>query len=179
MSSDFESHFKPFFAKSTVDVAPVNRFSARGRRDTGDTSARSDLTGWQTKGNDLPDQSMLYKTLTHDAVDFLADFVKRASEKRPLSYTARPNLARKRSIIEESRSGLIRKPKSEPPFCTIPDLVDRAQEAEDPRLVYSHLKDPTKFPRKTLKFDEDLRPPYSGKPICEYHWLVKLRSYRF
>lgn len=93
--------------------------------------------------------------------DLIEDFVKRAKMTRPV----RPKALRKRSIVEESRSGLVRKPKTETLFCTIPDLVDRAQEAEDPRLVYSHLKDLEKFPRKTLKFEEDLRPPYSGE-LC-------------
>jgi hypothetical protein len=79
-----------------------------------------------------------------------------------MTRPVRPKVTRKRSVVEESRSGLVRKPKTETLFCTIPDLVDRAQEAEDPRLVYSHLKDLEKFPRKTFKFDEDLRPPYSG-----------------
>lgn len=91
--------------------------------------------------------------------DILEDIVKRAKSTRPV----RPKAIRQRSIVEESRSGLVRKPKTETLFCTIPDLVDRAQEAEDPRLVYSHLKDLDKFPRKTLKFEEDLRPPYSGE----------------
>ncbi|KAJ9099977.1 hypothetical protein QFC21_003985 [Naganishia friedmannii] len=151
LSSDFDSHFKRFFTKSTVDIAPVNRFSTRGQKDTNHPSEPLDLAGWQVK-----------------------DFVKRASEKRPPSYI-RPNLTRKRSIVEESRSGLVRKPKTEPPFCTIPDLVDRAQEAEDPRLVYSHLKDLAKFPRKTLKFDEDLRPPYSGTWTAP-SWFVGPRT---
>jgi hypothetical protein len=97
--------------------------------------------------------------------DLIENFVKRAKMTRPV----RPKALRKRSIVEESRSGLVRKPKTETLFCTIPDLVDRAQEAEDPRLVYSHLKDLEKFPRKTLKFEEDLRPPYSGELGVVFH----------
>lgn len=152
ITSNFQTSFKPFYAKANVEVAPVNRFAARH------ATAVDDVSAWQVKG---AIRCPCRRSSLTPPADLLADFVRRARKtSRPVE---RPQLPRKRSIVEESRSGLVRKPKTETLFCTIPDLVDRAQEAEDPRLVYSHLKDYTKFPRKTLKFEEDLRPPYSGE----------------
>lgn len=45
---------------------------------------------------------------------------------------------------------------------SVAQIVAKAQEVGDPREVYDHLRDLAKFPRKTLKFAEDLRPPYVG-----------------
>lgn len=155
VSSDFQSSFRPFYAKGNVDVAPVNAFALRSDA----VDAEEDVSSWQPKGES---SRVLLSSNADVPTDILSNVIARASRKS--SYTpARPPLARKRSIPEESRSGLVRKPKTAPLFCTIADLVDRAQEAEDPRRVYAHLRDQTKFPRKVFKFDEDLRPPYHGE----------------
>ncbi len=48
-------------------------------------------------------------------------------------------------------------------FATIPELLIKGQEADDARTVYNAFRDPTKFPRKVLKFHEDSRPAYVGE----------------
>lgn len=155
VSSDFQSSFKPFYAKGNVEVAPVNGFLSRSEA----VAMDQDVSSWQPQG----ESSRVLSSTDADIVqDILSNVIALASRKTSL-LLARPLLPRKRSTPEESRSGLVRKPKIGPLFCTIPDLVDRAQEAEDPRSVYAHLKDQTKFPRKVFKFDEDLRPPYHGE----------------
>ncbi len=44
--------------------------------------------------------------------------------------------------------------------------LDAYQEAEDPRQVLEQMRSQARFPWKVLAFDQQIRPPYSGKTIC-------------
>ncbi|WVQ74587.1 hypothetical protein IAR50_004188 [Cryptococcus sp. DSM 104548] len=52
--------------------------------------------------------------------------------------------------------------KSAPIDGSIADVWATLQEAEEPRDVFEQLKDRRRFPWKTLAFDQQPRPPYSG-----------------
>ncbi|TYJ59222.1 hypothetical protein B9479_000211 [Cryptococcus floricola] len=52
--------------------------------------------------------------------------------------------------------------KSAPINGSIADVWATLQEAEEPRDVFEQLKDRRRFPWKTLAFDQQPRPPYSG-----------------
>lgn len=52
--------------------------------------------------------------------------------------------------------------KTAPVHGTVADKWQAYQEAEDPRAVLDELRDSSKFPWKTLAFDQQSRPPYCG-----------------
>jgi hypothetical protein len=52
--------------------------------------------------------------------------------------------------------------KSAPLHGTVGDVWAAHQEAADPRKVLNQLRSQKKFPWKTLAFDQQARPPYSG-----------------
>ncbi len=81
--------------------------------------------------------------------DFLLDAIRTASRGGPLSRPLRSTIG----------STSLKTPAL---HSTVSQIVTKAQEVGDPREVYDHLRDLKKFPRKTLKFAEDLRPPYVG-----------------
>jgi len=47
-------------------------------------------------------------------------------------------------------------------YGTVADVWSKHQDALDPRNVLDQLKNKRKFPWKTLAFDQQVRPPYSG-----------------
>ena len=65
---------------------------------------------------------------------------------------------RTRSPREHVPQGL----KSAAPHGTVLDVWNAHQNALDPRKVLNQLRDRRKFPWKTLAFDQQIRPPYSG-----------------
>ncbi len=52
--------------------------------------------------------------------------------------------------------------KTASPYGTVLDVWNAHQDALDPRKVLNQLKNRHKFPWKTLAFDLQVRPPYSG-----------------
>jgi hypothetical protein len=52
--------------------------------------------------------------------------------------------------------------KSGPLYGTVADVWAAHQEAADPRKVLDQLRKQSRFPWKTLAFDQQARPPYSG-----------------
>ena len=52
--------------------------------------------------------------------------------------------------------------KSASPYGTVLDIWTEHQGALDPRKILDQLKNRHKFPWKTLAFDQQVRPPYSG-----------------
>jgi hypothetical protein len=52
--------------------------------------------------------------------------------------------------------------KSGPLYGTVADVWAAHQEAADPRKVLDQLRKQNRFPWKTLAFDQQARPPYSG-----------------
>lgn len=79
------------------------------------------------------------------AADFLDDHLARHKLKRT---TPRANLPR----------GL----RTAAPFGSVGDIWAAKEEASDPRSVIAQLKNQDRFPWKTLAFDQQVRPPYSG-----------------
>lgn len=79
------------------------------------------------------------------AKDFINDHLRRNSV---AAGSTRPKLAQ----------GL----KTGPRHGTVADVWAAHQEAADPQAVLGQLADNEKFPWKTLAFDQQVRPPYSG-----------------
>ena len=53
--------------------------------------------------------------------------------------------------------------KCSPLYGTVADVWGRYENAEDPRRVLNELNNRRKYPWKTLAFDQQIRPPYSGE----------------
>ncbi len=87
--------------------------------------------------------------------DFVADVIDCVTRRHTLSRPLRARSSDKRDASVHGKTPTL--------YATVSQLVARAQEVADPREVYDNLKDLAKFPRKMLKFAEDLRPPYAGK----------------
>lgn len=68
---------------------------------------------------------------------------------------------RKRVARRTLPSGL----KSAPLYGTVKEVWDAYQEAEDPRQVLEQMRSQARFPWKVLAFDQQIRPPYSGRPV--------------
>lgn len=81
-----------------------------------------------------------------DEADFLGNHLKKTRRK---NTSSRAKLA----------NGL----KVAPLYGSVGDIWAEHQDALDPRKVLNRLKDNRKFPWKTLAFDQQVRPPYSGK----------------
>lgn len=65
-------------------------------------------------------------------------------------------------VSRQSRQSIPQGLKSASPHGSVSDVWTTHQDALDPRKILSQLQDKHKFPWKTLAFDQQARPPYSG-----------------
>lgn len=72
-------------------------------------------------------------------------------------------MRRHRKELDKGRPRLPAGLKSAPLYGSVGEVWSAHEEAADPRKVLSQLKNRRKFPWKTLAFDLQPRPPYSGR----------------
>lgn len=72
------------------------------------------------------------------------------------------HLVRHKCRGQSSRPKAQRGLKSAPLFGSVAEVWTEYQESHDPRLVVRKLHDSERYPWKTLAFDQQARPPYSG-----------------
>jgi hypothetical protein len=126
-----------------------------------------DVTTWTTRGERVymtwrrePWLSRLHLLPT----DFLKDAIRTARRHAPLSRPLPRIVPLPAASTSTQKIATLKTPAL---YSTVNQIVAQAQEVGDPREVYENLKDLTKFPRKVLKFAEDLRPPYVGECLWE------------
>ncbi|EIW66562.1 hypothetical protein TREMEDRAFT_34970, partial [Tremella mesenterica DSM 1558] len=136
--SDFHKTFKPVAVRPNIVWAPINRWLvSRRSRTNNDDSEPADDDGY------VANWGPAVHLLNHS--DFIADHLKK--------HRIRP--FKPRSLLPP---GL----KSGPLYGSVADIWAAHQEAADPRKVLNQLCSRHKFPWKTLAFDQQVRPPYSG-----------------
>ncbi|KAL1406406.1 hypothetical protein Q8F55_008105 [Vanrija albida] len=72
------------------------------------------------------------------------------------------HLARHKLKRTTPRSNIPRGLRTAAPFGSVGDIWAAKEEASDPRSVLAQLQNEDRFPWKTLAFDQQVRPPYSG-----------------
>lgn len=90
------------------------------------------------------------------------------------------HLVRRSGVKSSKMARLPKGLKSAPLYGSVGDVWLEHQDAADPRKVLNRLKNQRKFPWKTLAFDGQVRPPYSGKlhsfPLLSRRvWGLRLR----
>lgn len=137
--SDYQKTFRPLPPKKYVKTAKVNEWI---RIENGINHAAGDISGgkveqWINEGS--PDVE------GWSSQDFIKDHLKKHGHQ-----------------MRHPRRNLPRGFKVAPIDGSVGELWAALQVAEEPREVLDQLRDRRRFPWKTLAFDQQPRPPYSG-----------------
>ncbi|OXC70299.1 hypothetical protein AYX13_01211 [Cryptococcus neoformans] len=137
--SDYQKTFRPLPPKKYVKTAKVNEWIGIEK---GVNHAASDISGgkveqWVNEGS--PDVE------GWSSQDFIKDHLKKHGHQ-----------------MRHPRRNLPRGLKIAPIDGSVGELWATLQDAEEPREVLDQLRDRRRFPWKTLAFDQQPRPPYSG-----------------
>ena len=149
--SDFQRTFKPIAERTNVEWAVINRWKLPKKlmKETALIQpGHDDASRWSDVERSLESTSGSRLVFLHcysSPAELLAEHLQRHGY----------DPARRGTRIA---TGL----KSDSPYGTVQDVWSAHQEALDPRKVLNQLRDRQKFPWKTLAFDQQVRPPYSG-----------------
>ncbi|KIR55385.1 hypothetical protein I315_01971 [Cryptococcus gattii Ru294] len=137
--SDYQKTFRPLPPKRYVKTAKINEWN---EIEKGVNDSAADVSGQKVEQWILERTSDVEGWSSHD---FIKDHLKKHGHH-----------------MRQPRRNLPRGLKVAPIDGSVGELWATLQDAEEPREVLDQLRDRRRFPWKTLAFDQQPRPPYSG-----------------
>ncbi|KJE03646.1 hypothetical protein I311_02686 [Cryptococcus gattii NT-10] len=137
--SDYQKTFRPLPPKRYVKTAKINEWNEIKK---GVNDSAADVSGQKVEQWILERTSDVEGWSSHD---FIKDHLKKHGHH-----------------MRQPRRNLPRGLKVAPIDGSVGELWATLQDAEEPREVLDQLRDRRRFPWKTLAFDQQPRPPYSG-----------------
>ncbi|WVO13288.1 hypothetical protein L204_100901 [Cryptococcus depauperatus] len=134
--SDYRKTFKTMPSRANVKIAKVNPLLHKKSSEEEVISGRK-VKEWQRRG--APDVQ------EWSSQDFIVDHLRKHGHQ-----------------LRQPRAHFPRGLKTAPISGSVGEFWLALQEAEEPREVLNHFRDRNRFPWKTLAFDQQPRPPYSG-----------------